>query len=264
MLLLASGCISSSGIPGGPLPRGGGFTVNGAFAAPIGIANADVRSTSVSSTKVRDATADHAPLPMLDRAGVRIAPTSYFDLATDIGLNELGVEARAGLPERSYPFPFAITGGYRRGWEPYMTSKFTPEFAYGRLEVYPLFWSDAERDIYGVFTGGASYGNRFHSLSLPDNFHVQHDMSIEIGAPQLQVLRRETRLEATLGVQARPIRSLPLGFYFMPYVVANRDPRVLQTGLDGADSSTQLVRYQQNFGFIVAVQVGYTYFFERK
>ena len=71
------------------------------------------------------------------------------------------------------------------------------------------------------------------------------------------VLRRETRLEATLGLQTHPHRSLPLGLFFMPYVVANHNPAILQTGLDGAVSDTQIVRFQQDFGFIVAVQFGY-------
>jgi hypothetical protein len=263
VVTFAQGCISASGIPGGPLPRGGGFTINGASALPVGFAKVDIKeSDSTPATSVRDATADHFPIPMIHRIGARFAPTSYFDFAADVALNEAGIEARIGLPERTDPFPFAVTGGYRRGWEPYMRTQYDPEFVYGRIEVYPLLASNADRDLYGVLTGGLSYGNRFHSVTLPSQFE-NPDSMIHIGSPQLEILRRETRVEATIGLTSHPVRSLPLGLFFMPYVVANRNPQILQLGGEGAGYGHQFVGYQQDFGFVVAVQVGYTYYFER-
>jgi hypothetical protein len=52
-------------------------------------------------------------------------------------VDRIGDNTFAGA-QRSYPFPF--TGGYRRGWEPYMTTRFKPE----------LSTATAARDTAGI------------------------------------------------------------------------------------------------------------------
>jgi hypothetical protein len=261
--LLAEGCVSASGIPGGPLPKGGGFAINTAIAAPVAVGRADAISWNGRDRGTySDATADHSLFPMFARAGARLAPASYFDVAADIGWVEAGAEVRVGLPEGTRPFPVALAGGYRAGWEPLFTNRFSPTFGYGRLEAYPLFWSGTEgRRLSAVLTAGISHGDRYHSVTLPrSQFNENGD---NIGNPEVEVLRRETRLEATLGVDAHPYRGLLLGFYFMPYRVINESSTLLQVYFEGAQGST-LTRYQQDFGLLLAFTVGYAFHFDQQ
>jgi len=254
--------VSASGIPGGPLPRGGAFTVSAAMAAPYAEGKADAISwNGRDSGSYRDATADHTPFPMFARTGARLAPTSYFDIAADIGWIEGGAEFRIGLPEGTRPFPVALAGGYRAGWEPLFVNRFSPAFGYGRLEVYPLLWSGKDRRrLSAVLTGGLSHGDRYHSVTLPRmQFNLNGDT---LGDPEVEILRRETRFEATFGVDGRPHRGLLAGLYLMPYWVVNQSAPQ-QVYFDGAQGST-LVRYQQDFGLLVALNVGYEFYFDQE
>lgn len=252
-----SGCASASGIPGGPLPRGGGFSFNGAVAVPFAFGQVEVRSPrSEQIIKHSDPTADHTPIFPAMRAGIRIAPNSYFDMASDLGFNEGGVEARVGLPEGSEPMPLALAAGYRMGWEKFPDYRFGTAFGYGRAEAYPLLGNWNERTIHGVITAGLSYGNRYHGVGLPHEFNSNGDNYPAM--PLIEVLRRETRFEATLGVIAHPLQSrkLPLGLQFMPYWVTNASPNFIQTHIQQAQVS-EIIGYRQNFGFLVAFTIGY-------
>jgi hypothetical protein len=251
------GCVSASGIPGGPLPRGGGASFKSAFAFPVGYGKTTIASDdgTIQGT-YSDSYADGRSFFFVPtQIGLRIAPLSYIDVAADLGWRDSGIEARLGLPEGSQPLPVALTGGYRLGYGILSApANLHPNYAYARVEAYPRLWTSRERPWYGVFTAGMSRGNRYHAIRLPPQFN-SCDMFCSPGA---EFVRDETRVELSLGIDYRNRKGFTFGVVIMPYRVIASGP-VQSVNFTG--SPYHVVNHQQDFGGLIAVTFGYALLF---
>jgi hypothetical protein len=128
------------------------------------------------------------------RGGVRYAPADVVDVAVDIGFPDAGVEVRAGLPEGTRSFPFAVSLAARSAaGAPIVATREIREQRNirGRLEIYPKLgtWSAGGGPAHGVIAVGASRGRHFHVSRHPSE--------------NTALLQWEDRLEAALGVEFR-------------------------------------------------------------
>jgi hypothetical protein len=180
------------------------------------------------------------------RAELRVSPVSFFDVGGDIGWLDGGVDARAGIPDLTgWVLAAHIAGGIRSGRVgPFKDTQGTRS-TWARLELYPRLFHPRGRLALAF---GVNHGVFFHEIAYDDPSQEVND---SWGPLALHVLRRELRLEATVGYHLEQ-RSLAgassrstqtILFALEPYVVA-----------DAACVDCRGASYRQSFGLSVVVR----------
>jgi len=251
-----NGCIGAPGIPGGPL-QGTGVSFSGSYGYALSPARVTLRSTATGqSSSFHDSAGDALNFPLLpSRLGGRVGITDWFDAAADLSWLDSGVELRAGLPESSKPFPFALAFGFRRGkWGALQRENQGSTEQRLRLEVYPRLAELPYVRVNLISSVGVSTGRRYHPFYLPDRFQGRDAASEAYPVPAFdpQVLRDETRFEATAGVELRQ-RNFFASFVLMPYVVTGTGQ---PTGTCAECDHWALQSYQSNIGASLFVSFG--------
>jgi hypothetical protein len=180
------GCASVPSTPGGPLQRAGTWQLGAGISKSFNRAHV---STSPGAEGRR--TEDFAEVI---RGGVRFAPADVLDVAVDVGFPDAGAEIRAGLPESTRLFPFAVSLAARSAaLAPLAEPREVRDQRNirGRLEIYPKLgtWDAGAGRAHAVLAVGASRGRQFH-LSR----HAGENTAL---------LQWEDRLEAALGLDLR-------------------------------------------------------------
>jgi len=251
-----SGCIGAPGIPGGPL-QGTGVSFSGSYGYALSPARVTMQSTEDGRrSSFRDAAGDAMNIPFLpSRLGGRVGLTDWFDAAADLSMLDSGLELRAGLPEGTRPFPLALAFGLRRGsWGVLQReNRFSTEQRL-RLEAYPRLAQLRYVRLNLITSVGFSTGRRYHPFYLPARFEPPDDSSE--GYPELsidpQILREETRLEASAGLELRQ-RSFFASVVLMPYVVTGAGRAA---GSCGRCGDWQFHSYDSSIGAALFISVG--------
>jgi hypothetical protein len=179
------------------------------------------------------------------RAELRVSPVSFFDLGGDIGWLDGGVDARAGIPDiTGWILAAHLAAGIRSGQAGLFKDTRGTRSTWGRLELYPRLFHPRGRLALAF---GVNHGVFYHEIAYDDPSRE----STGLGPTALNVLRRELRLEATLGYHLEQ-RSLAgassrstqtILFALEPYVVA-----------DAVCVDCEGVSYRQSFGLSIVVR----------
>ncbi len=255
-----AGCIGAPGIPGGPL-QGTGVSMSANYGYALGPAHVSMRSPSDGRRGgFTDSAGDAVNLPIVpSRLGGRLGITKWFDVAGDSSLLDGGLEARVGLPEGAEPFPMALSLGLRSGnWGVLSTTNRQSSEQRVRLEAYPQLAKLHYLRVNLISTVGMSTGRRYHPLDLPAEFQRRDDFD-EVPGPSFdpQILRDETRLEASGGIELRQ-KYFFASFVLMPYVVTGAK----RATVDCRQCDTwQVDGFRQDFGAALFVSLGTTILF---
>ncbi|MEO7035628.1 MAG: hypothetical protein ABI548_17015 [Polyangiaceae bacterium] len=260
MSVASSGCIGAAGIPGGPL-QGTGATLGGSYGYALAPAEVTLQRTPDGSRSTfHDVAGDALNFPLFPaRLGFRAGLTDYFDAAGDLSFLDSGFEVRGGLPEGARPIPFTVSLGVRRGAWGLLDSdnRFSHEERV-RFEAYPRLGENEEFRFNLIATAGVSIGRRYHPFVMPGRYGDQRNENEEGSfGPEFKdrVLRDETRLEGSIGFEARHRRFFT-SLVLMPYVVAH------SSNTDGHCTSCYnwtVNDYQSNFGAALFLSAGVTF-----
>jgi hypothetical protein len=267
--LLISGCIAAPGIPGGPM-QGPSVALTGTYGYALAPAEVQLhRSTDDRRLRQWDETTEAVNLPVAPaRGGARVGLSDWLDVAADVGFLESGAEVRVGVPEGSRPLPFAISVGSRWGALG-LLDRHQGEHREGRVrfEIYPrLHGLDRGVRMNLIGTLGASFGRRYRALPAhglppalvpdPDEDHEGWPTVGTWNDPTSYVLRDETRLEATLGIEKRKDRTV-VSFFLMPYWTVAHG-RALDAGCSGCQE-WRVERLAARFGLALFATATFTW-----
>ena len=249
------GCIGAPGIPGGPL-QGTGVSVSGSYGYALAPSRVTLRSGGDGRRGLfTDSAGDAVNLPVLpSRLAGRLGVTKWFDVAADTSFLDGGMEVRVGLPEGARPFPMALSFGARSGnWGLLATHNRQSSEQRLRLEAYPQLAQLHYLRVNLISTLGLSVGRRYHPLNLPLEFQSM-DQFDEVPGPTFdpQILRDETRLEASGGVELRQ-KYFFASVVLMPYVVTSAQ----RVSIDCRRCDRwQVDSFRQNFGAALYITLG--------
>ncbi len=241
------GCAAAPAGPRGPL-LGPGVEV----ATDLSYAFGHGEATLPSGSRVAGgADTFWSPVTVLPRRlEGRLSPIHWLDVGGEIGWLGGGIEVRVGrraIEGRSLALNLA--GGLETGEVgPFKDTKPTNS-QWIRLEAYPA-WAlpadDARTRL--VLALGFNFGRFYHELSYPRSAATVAD---GLSAPSaLQLIRRETRLETSIGLFRQRGRFGSVLFTVNPYFVLKAgDPSV---PCDGCDP---LAAYRERWGIVVVFRV---------
>lgn len=202
------GCALVPGVPAGTI-GGRGVRVGGTFAYAYTPAAAQVLQPAGAPATVRANSAmfrGAAPFIPL-RVAARVSPGPFLDVGADVGWIDFGLQLRAGQldPRRALPWGFELE------WRTGQHTPFDHDLARrvrvyrARAELYPALGGGRWRNTFGVLTLGVSTGSMYHFMDVPEQYDLTNEGPF---AAALELSRRETRLELSLGVHGRSRKAV--------------------------------------------------------
>lgn len=242
-LLAASGaCAVTPSGPRGPL-MGRGVEL----ATALSYATTRGEATTATGSSI-SGPVDWFYVPGLDGAGLeaRVSPLEYVDLGGQVNLTGGGLDVRVGLPARDgLQLAANVAAGLETGAAGLVEDTKSRRSQWLRLEIYPRLIS-TER-LWLVLALGLNHGAFYHSVPI-------HSSPVYLEVEGLSLIRRETRLETSIGLFYAPgKRTGIVGTMLLtinPYFVL--DAKSPSGPCDGCDSG--VVSYRQEWGFVVVTR----------
>jgi hypothetical protein len=176
------------------------------------------------------------------RFEARISPVDWVDLGGQIGWIGGGADARIGLPAVDGRWlAFNIAAGFETGEAgPFKETK-PLRSKWLRLEAYPLL-PFKRQHVRLVFAAGIDFGLFHHELPDP---RPEIGFNDGWGPADVQTIRRETRLETSVGMFYAPVRFATVLLTISPYFV-------LDAGSPerNCDACT-IAGYRQDWGIVI-------------
>jgi hypothetical protein len=175
-----------------------------------------------------------------------------MDVRADMGWMDLGLQQRAGELDARRRWPWGIELEWRTGQRSFFNDAVAERVRIyqARAELYPQLGSWIGRSTYGVLTAGVSTGTRAHFMFVPQQF----DLTIEGPAGGgIGVARHETRLELSVGAQARDRRAA-MTFALQPWVALHQG-RPLLAECDGCSLTFGSLRADWGLALVGTLQV---------
>lgn len=235
-----AGCVAAPPGPRGPL-LGNGTQ----FAGDLSLAFSSARAEHADGTSVTG-TSDHfwSPLSIFPRRlELRMSPVSFLDFGADLGWLDGGADLRVGRwakPNRAWAAQVAL--GVRTGSVgPFKDTK-TTESAWARLEAYPLVHGTNGRLLLSL---GANVGRFYHQIE----YQSSSDDGDSYGPSAVQVVRREFRIESSIGYHVQDARRASILAAIEPYFVADAG-----AARASACAGCESVGYEQWFGVVLVLR----------
>jgi hypothetical protein len=246
----ALGCAAAPAGPRGPL-RGPGVELAMDFANAPGTATATLADGTVARGN-----GDNFPTWLTfppRRLEGRLSPVEWADVGGRIGWLEGEVDARVGLPAREDSvWAFNLAAGLSSGAPGMFVDAKGTRTRWVRLEAYPALSTKAGSTLRLVLAAGVDAGLFFHGVDDP-----RPSTSIGDGPPSfdpgLPLLRRETRLETSLGLVLHDRGSGSVLFTVSPYFVL--DAGAPQSTCPPTSCTFEVVRYQQDWGLVLVMRL---------
>jgi hypothetical protein len=135
--------------------------------------------------------------------GVRQALGETLEAGLDLGWVDSGVNLRAARPVAGESLPAAVSTGVRSGRVSYF-GKRTYD-GHVTLVLFPDVSRAQDGSLRMILSLGAAVGTFAHELVLPESYQSASDAPT--GPPVASVLRREVRLETSIGLHWRGARG---------------------------------------------------------
>jgi hypothetical protein len=175
-----------------------------------------------------------------------VSPLPWVDVGGQVGWISGGADIRVGRPAASdRTWAFNLAAGFDTGEAgPYQPTKPT-RARWLRAEAYPLLpWFD--RHLRLVLAAGVDVGQFHHELPDP---RPQTGFNDWIGPDDVETIRRETRLETSVGIFAYDGHLSSALLSLSPYFVLNSGAP--PSDCDGCQRFTS---YHQEWGFVLVVR----------
>jgi len=250
----AAGCAAAPPGPRGPL-LGPGVEAATDLSFTYGHGDATLTDGTKTSGRPDDFWGGATVLPR--RLEARISPIPWADIGGQLGWLDGGADVRVGLPARDgWPVAVDLAAGFATGeLGPYHDTKLQ-RFRWLRLEVYPRL-STGEWGTSLVLALGLSSGDFYHQL--PDSRPDPRDGTDAIGPSSVNLIRRETRLETSLGLFFLPDMDggLSMLITVSPYFVL--DAGAIGTVCGGCVD--EIATYRQSWGVVLVSRFALRYGF---
>ncbi len=206
----------------GPL-RGPGVQLAGDYQVAFSRAEATLPGGEVTS-----GTSDHywSPYAVAQRRlELRASILPWFDVGTDIGWLDGGVDGRVGLPAApGVEWAMQVAGGWRSGAQGPIEHTKSTNARWLRLEAYPLLRERISNDgslyqMRGILGLGVSDGRFIHQL--PDPRISLHEGSDGFSPDVIRVEREETRVDVALGADFFGAPAAAVTIFAQGYAVLN-------------------------------------------
>lgn len=200
------GCALTTPAPAGPVRAGSVTSFETTFAYAYGPARATINGTTVTGNgqqtgggrSTSDFIPDEPPTPIPLAVGLRQSAGGRVDVSADLGWMDSGVGVRLRLPSPGGErVPAVLSAGFRTGH----IAAFTSDTYAGTLaaEAYPEI--SRHPGWHLILSLGLAGGVFQHQLLLPEVY--DSDSDAPHGAPTMIALRRELRLQTSIGVYVR-------------------------------------------------------------
>lgn len=178
------------------------------------------------------------------RLEARISPLPWVDVGGQIGWLDGGLELRVGLPALGGRFlPVNLAAGFDTGRvSPFKDMDRSLGSRWLRAEAYPLLTS-GRQSLRLVLAAGLDVGRFFHEFDDPRPTTQFYD---NFGAPVVDLRRRETRIETSIGVFYQPAGFTSVMFTVSPYFVV--DASDLRG--DCASCQANVTSYREDWGLV--------------
>ena len=230
--------------PGGPLRPGAFAQLQPSWAGAYGPASVrlDGVKVSVSGQGVPVSPTELVPLTF----GIRQAVGSHVEASADIGWVDSGIGLRFGVPFFEST-PLVLAAGLRTG----AVSVVRPDTYEGSLslEAYPDLSRARDGSLRLVLAVGVSSGAFWHQLWLPSQYHSDSDAPT--GAPLLEIVRPETRLQTSLGLYFQREHASVVVALSPWFLLSSRDPT--SAICDTCDSSHVVTDFSQSWGVALII-----------
>lgn len=257
-----SGCAAAlmPGVPAGPITAPG-FCIGTSYSyayAPGTVHAVDPGAVNPGTAQVT--VHDNSALlsgryPSVLPAGpsFRVAPRRWLDFGVDLGLREIGLQARAGPLDASRALPWGVELEWRTG--SYVPGIQTSErnVVRARVEAYPPLpfgrsHSGAQHG-FGVLALGLSTGNQLLTVNEVPQVYVEDESIPFFGGASLDARRWETRLESVLGLHWLSTG----GAYTLAFLPWLRLQQGAIRGTDCSDCFLEIIDIESSWGLGIAL-----------
>jgi hypothetical protein len=250
LILSWPACAITPPPPGGPLRSETFIQLQTSLAVAYGPAGVTARPPAGVDTRVTGNGQTFGPfaLPIPTMLAVRQTLGRFAEFGADKGWLDSGIEARIGLPDASTAWPVVLSASWRSGRFGVINDPVRGTFQQRvSLEIYPHLLDRSWISLRLLASIGLSRGNFLHSVVLPDSFNT----STGDGPPtwdSINVVRPETRLQGTVGVDAR-VFNARLMVAVAPWVALSSGPPTYNNSTDARD-------FKQSWGMALMIAPG--------
>jgi hypothetical protein len=201
-----SGCPAPlmPGVPAGPIVEPG-FCIGTSYSYAYAPGTVHAVDPGAADLTVHDNSAmlsGRSPSVLPAGPSFRVAPRRWLDFAVDLGLREIGLQARAGPLDASRALPWGVELELRTGAYIPDTLMSRRNVVRARAEVYPPLpfgRSDSgAQHGFGVLALGLSTGTQL--LTVNDVPSAYSEETAPFSDPSFDARRWETRLESVVGL----------------------------------------------------------------
>jgi hypothetical protein len=243
LALAASACAAAPPGPRGPL-MGPGIELATDWSYAYGPGEATLDDGTSTRGGADYYWSDVAVFPR--RLEGRLSPLKWVDVGGQIGWIGGGADARIGLPAidgRWLAFDFAA--GFETGEAGFFKETKPTRAKWLRLETYPLL-PIPRQQVRLILAVGVDFGMFHHELADP---RPEVEFNDGLAPSHVQTIRRETRLETSIGVFYAPARFATVQLTVNPYFVLDAGSP------ERACDACAIAGYRQQWGIVVVTRL---------